>query len=93
MVDAQDPRHQILSRYQAKLKHEPIIALGTRGKLRGTDFEAIGYMRRAVRYYGVDYEWSETLLWNPYHGYRWLLEYGGHFTLIENCVEKPEEKR
>lgn len=50
-------------------------------------------MRRRVRYYGVDYEWSETLLWNPYHGYRWLLEYGGHFTLIENCAERPEESK
>ncbi len=50
-------------------------------------------MRRRVRYYGVDYEWSETLLWSPFLGYRWLLEYNGHWTLLENCVERPEERR
>lgn len=49
-------------------------------------------MRRRVRYYGVDYEWSETLLWNPYQGYRWLLEYNGHFSLLQDCLERPREK-
>ncbi|MBI5200637.1 MAG: DUF4178 domain-containing protein [Elusimicrobia bacterium] len=93
MIDAQDPKLQILSRYKARLTYEPPIPIGTRGNLRGVEFEAIGYMRRRVRYYGVDYEWSETLLWNPFNGYRWLLEYNGHWTLIEDCVERPEEKR
>lgn len=50
-------------------------------------------MRRRVRYYGVDYEWSETLLWSPFLGYRWLLEYNGHWTLLKDCVERPQEKR
>ena len=93
MLDAQDPRHQILSRYRSQIKYVPLVPLGARGKLRGVELEAIGYMRRRVRYYGVDYEWSETLLWNPYHGYRWLLEYNGHWTLLENCTTLPEVKK
>lgn len=93
VLDAQDPKHEILSRYTSRLKHTPLIPLGTRGKLRGLELEVIGFMRRRTRYYGVDYEWSEYLLWSPYVGYRWLLEYNGHWTFIENALEKPEEKR
>ncbi|MBI4425282.1 MAG: DUF4178 domain-containing protein [Elusimicrobia bacterium] len=90
VVDARDSRHQALSRHQARIKHEPLVPLGSRGKLKGLELEAIGFLRRRVRYYGVDYEWSEHLLWSPFHGYRWLLEYDGHWTLLENCREKPE---
>ncbi len=91
MLDAQDPKHQILSQYKSRVTYEPLIPLGKRGKLRGEDFDAIGFMRRRVRYYGVDYEWSEYLLFNPYKGFRWLLEYNGHWTLYTALTEAPKE--
>src|SRR5579859_1725112 len=39
ILDAQDPKVQILQRFQAAVKYEPLIPLGSRGKLRGTLYE------------------------------------------------------
>lgn len=93
VLDAQDPKHRLLSKYKARLKHEPYIPLGKRGKIKGEEFEAIGFMRRRVRYYGTDYEWSEYLLHNPYKGFRWLLEYNGHWTFLSPLANPPEGRK
>ena len=90
VADAQDPAHSLLSRYNAAFKWEPLIPLGTKGTLRGEKWECIGYMRRAVRYYGVDYEWGEYLLNNPLKGFRWLIESDGHWTFYEALPEPPK---
>ncbi len=90
VIDARDPRHQILSRYKSKILHKPLIPLGARGTLMGEKWEAIGFMRRRTRYYGVDYEWSEYLLYNPYKGFRWLLEYHGHWTFLGPVNNPPQ---
>lgn len=89
VADAQDPAHKLLSKHASAVRFEPLIPLGTRGVLRGEKFECIGYMRRAVRYYGVDYEWGEYLLHNPLKGFRWLVESEGHWTLYDTLTEPP----
>jgi len=47
---------------------KPRLALGTRGRIEGVEWEIIGAMKRAVRYEGVDYPWVEYFLYNPYRG-------------------------
>src|SRR5258706_15444412 len=66
VIDLTDENLRIIETYQARIKFEPLIPLGTRGKLRGDYFEAIGYLRRKIEVEGVEYEWSEYLLFNPY---------------------------
>jgi hypothetical protein len=90
VIDLTDESLQVISTFQAKTKIRPLIPLGTRGKLLGDPFEVIGFMRRRVRVEGVDYEWSEYLLFNPYKGFRWLSEYNGHWTFIRTLMERPE---
>jgi hypothetical protein len=66
ILDAKDPTLKILQQFQAitgELK--PLIPLGTRGKLRGTDYEVIGFQRRSIESDGVRYDWHEYLLFNP----------------------------
>jgi hypothetical protein len=63
--------------------------LGTRGKLRGTDYEAIGFQRRSIESDGVRYDWHEYLLFNPYKGFRYLSEYQGHWNDITVCKDLP----
>ena len=89
VLDARDPRHQVLARYRAKLDPPPKIPLGTRGMLRGTELEVVGYQRRAVRYSGVIYSWDEYLLWNPFKGYRWLVESDGHWLFMKSVQDDP----
>lgn len=86
---ADDPQHKIISKYGSKATIEPLIPLGTRGKLRGEEFEIIGYMRKAVKYYGMTYHWSEYLLYNPYKGCRWLIESNRHWIFLKPLPGEP----
>jgi hypothetical protein len=92
VLDLSDDNLRVLSTFQAKARIEPwmSIPLGARGKLLGDTFEAIGFLRRKVNVEGVDYEWSEHLLFNPYKGFRWLSNYNGHWTFIRTLLERPE---
>jgi hypothetical protein len=90
ILDAKDPALKILQQFQAitgELK--PQIPLGIRGKLRGTDYEVIGFQRRSIESEGVRYDWHEYLLFNPYKGFRYLSEYQGHWNDITVCKDLP----
>jgi len=90
ILDAKDPNLQILQRFQGTVGEvPPLIPLGARGKLRGTDFEVIGFMRRSIVSEGVRYDWHEYLLFNPYKGFRYLTEYQGHWNDISICKDLP----
>ena len=80
IIDAKDPNLQILQKFQlAKGERDPLIPLGTRGKIRGTDYEVVGFQRRTITVEGIEYSWHEYLLFNPYKGFRYLTEYNGHW--------------
>src|SRR5579864_2822259 len=90
ILDAKDPNLKILQTFQAAtgIDH-PMIPLGKRGKIRGVDYEVIGFQRRSINVEGVTYAWHEYLLFNPYKGYRYLSEYQGHWNDIAVCKELP----
>lgn len=71
-------------RLYAKLK----IPLGKRGKFNGITFEVIGHICRTDL--GNQFFWSEYLLFNPYHGFRWLSEYNNHWQFVTPLPYLPE---
>jgi hypothetical protein len=80
ILDAQDPRLTILQKFKAAVDEDPpLIPLGTRGKIRGTDYEVVGFERRTIHVEGIPYSWHEYVLFNPYKGFRYLTEYNGHW--------------
>jgi len=80
ILDAQDPRLTILQKFQAATDEgRPLIPLGTRGTIRGTLYEAVGFQRRTIQVDGIPYSWHEYVLFNPYKGFRYLTEYNGHW--------------
>ena len=90
ILDAKDPNLQILQKFEAAIGAvPPLIPLGTRGKLRGTDYEVIGFQRRDISVEGVRYDWHEYVLFNPYKPIRYLSEYQGHWNDITVCKELP----
>lgn len=90
ILDAKDPNLQILQKFQAITNEvPPLIPLGTRGKLRGTDYEVIGFQRRSITVEGIRYDWHEYVLFNPYKPIRYLSEYNGHWNDISVCKELP----
>lgn len=60
------------------LRLQPVLPIGTRGMLRGDPWEVIGFMRRKDRWCS----WDEFLLFNPWHGFRYLVTYNGHWSLV-----------
>lgn len=73
-----------------------LIPLGTRGKLDGIEWEAIGFQERSSGSMAERYGWEETLLFNPRHGFRFLAQAQGHWTLyrvIKSGMPLPDNTR
>jgi len=91
ILDAKDPNLQILQRFEvATHEDKPLIPLGTRGKIRGVDYEVIGFERRTIHVDGIPYSWHEYVLFNPYKGFRYLTEYNGHWNDVSTLKALPE---
>jgi hypothetical protein len=91
VLDAKDPNLRVLQEFKGKMRSTPLIPLGTRGTLKGAEYEAIGYQVRGVTVDHVDYFWREYLLWNPYKGFRYLVEYDGHWNDLVVIKKIPDE--
>ena len=68
------------------LQHPPItplIPLGAKGRLGGVEWTVIGAMERSVTVEDVRYPWTEYLLYEPRHGFRWLVEARRHWSFVE----------
>lgn len=72
-----------------KLEGGTEIGLGSKAKIDGLDYTMIGYVKKSVTYEGVNYPWTEYLLYNFTNGYRWLVESDGHYTLMEVMQSVP----
>ena len=87
VIDVTNENYQILQKASKQRNVLPDIPLGTRGKLKGIKWEVIGFMQRSDKS-GV-YKWKEYLLFNPYQGFRWLMEFDGHWNFIKSSKAKP----
>lgn len=79
IIDTKDENFQILKKANDKRTVRPAIPIGTRGKFSGKVYEVIGFMVRS----DSGYYWREYLLFNPYHGFRWLTEIDGHWSYVK----------
>jgi len=58
-----------------------VIPLGTEGVLQGEKVICIGQLRRSCTVEGTAYPWTEYLLLDSQHGFKWLVESDGHWSL------------
>ena len=79
LLDARDPNLGILQRFEKASRVTPFIPLGTRGQWRGATYEVIGMQVVSITVDAIRYAWHEYLLFNPYHGFRYLTQYDGHW--------------
>jgi hypothetical protein len=79
VLDARDPNLAILAKFDQRVKVRPLVPLGARGEWKGAMRQVIGFQQRTIDVDGVRYSWREYLLFNPYHGFRYLTEYDGHW--------------
>jgi Domain of unknown function (DUF4178) len=90
ILDAQDPRLKVLQKFHAAADEDPpLIPLGSRGTIRGTVYEVIGFQRRTIHVDGTPYSWHEYVLFNPFKGFRYLSEYNGHWNDVSILRSVP----
>jgi len=90
ILDATNPGVTILQRYTEAVREEPLIPLGTRGKLLDIDCEVVGFQVRQIVVDDVAYQWREYLLFNPYREFRYLTEYAGHWNVVSTLNALPQ---
>jgi hypothetical protein len=61
---------------------KPEIPLGSTVDVEEPALTVIGCLRRSVRVDGVDYPFSEYLLYHPALGYRWLVDSDNHWSYV-----------
>jgi hypothetical protein len=88
IIDTNDENYKVVDAFTNKVQRRTIIGLGQRGELFGTLWETIGYMERCDQ--SGQYVWSEYLLFNPWKGFRWLTEYGGHWSFVTTIKDQPK---
>ncbi len=76
-----------------EVRFEPLLPLGSRGRLDGIEWAVIGAMVRYVTFEGERYYWQEYFLHNPYRGVRFLSQSNGHWTLYQRLVDVPDFAR
>ena len=90
ILDAQDARLKVLQKFHAATGEDPpLIPLGSRGTIRGTVYEVIGFQRRTIHVDGAPYSWHEYVLFNPFKGFRYLTEYNGHWNDVSILRSVP----
>lgn len=62
---------------------QPLIPIGSTGETPEGKMTVIGAMARSVTIEGVQYFWSEYLLYNPQIGFRWLVHSDDHWNYVQ----------
>ncbi|MEM7245145.1 MAG: DUF4178 domain-containing protein [Acidobacteriota bacterium] len=81
LLDAKKDFEILSARERVAIK--PHIPLGTKGRLRGVEWAAIGHIVKYVEVYGTRYYWQEYLLHSAQEGFRWLTYQNGHWSFVE----------
>lgn len=89
VIDTSTPSLKILQHFDHVQRERPVLPLGSRGKLQGKTWEAIGFQVRTIYVDGLPYSWHEYLLFNPYAGFRYLTFYDGHWNFVQTLRALP----
>lgn len=66
-----------------KPEHAPLIPLGAKGVLDGTEWICIGFVVRSCTVEGTRYPWEEYLLFHKARGFTWLMQSNGHWVYLK----------
>ena len=80
VIDVADENLNIIEKARSAMQ-DAEIPIGARARLGDIEWEVVGFMRRSDG--PGDFRWTEYLLFNPYHGYRFLAEEYDHWTLVK----------
>ncbi|HEY8190170.1 MAG TPA: DUF4178 domain-containing protein [Micavibrio sp.] len=80
VVDVANENYQIIVKANKKIR-ETTLPIGAKGSLFGVEWEIVGYIEKTDG--SGFYPWEEYLLYNPYHGFRFLVQADGHWNFVK----------
>jgi ribosomal protein S27AE len=76
--------------YRQQQHVQPALPLGTTGKLRGVDWQVVGFQQRVGEDdEGERFEWQEYLLYNRLQGFAFLVDTSEGFSLVKTLTGAP----
>ncbi len=93
IIGIDNDKVQLLASAAQSMRITPWLPLGSKGRVRDIDWEAIGFMQRCSHSGGETYTWSEYLLFNDKEGFAWLTEYQGHWNFARTLSKPPSVSR
>ncbi len=82
LLDCGQGKLAVFKTLKQKNAPKPMIPMGSVGTIDGVRWTLIGFMQRHVIYQGAKYHWTEYLLYEPAHGFRWLVNSEGHWNFV-----------
>ncbi len=79
VLDIANDNLRVIAEAHSRTRDIP-LPLGSRGTLQGHAWDVIGYMERSDA--TEEYAWREYLLFNPWQGFRFLVENQGHWSFV-----------
>lgn len=89
IVGLEGERRTVVHKQEEIDRREPLIPLGSKGIIRGSEHQAIGFMARSD---GEGSEWEEYLLFSKDGGFLWLTHADGAWYLGEVLNTLPDER-
>jgi len=89
VLNARSPTLQVLQSFAERVRVEPLIPLGSTGRMHGAEWTVLGFQQQTISVEGVKYAWREYLLHAPERGFRYLTEYDGHWNDVVPLREAP----
>lgn len=88
-INPQNKHFQEIVYYQQSIinVYQPALEIGSKGVLENKTWEVIGFViRKEDSFY-----WREYLLFNPYYGFRFLVEVNGHWVCYKRITQRPDK--
>ncbi|MBL8395002.1 MAG: DUF4178 domain-containing protein [Candidatus Accumulibacter sp.] len=89
IIGVENENFRLLAHAAQSLREVPWLPLGSQGRLFGSDWRVIGFLRRSGGSPGSDYSWSEYLLFDAQQGFAWLIEDQGHWNFARSLANPP----
>lgn len=84
VIDTANPHLQLIQKADERVKRlNPLLPIGQRGRLFDVEYEVAGFLTRQDGYS----KWQEYLLFNPWHGFDWLVNFRGHWNFVRRVLD------
>ncbi len=88
-LDVTHPMVRLIQKYEKVMSRKPEIPIGSFITLKNIKWKVIGFIIREDKDYS--FEWKEYQLYNPYHGFPFLLNLDDHFSFVTTLQSLPFE--